>query len=170
MSLAQQIRDAMRRLGGPATSAEIAEQLEDENAGPKVAKHMHVAVQQGWAAIDREERPYRYTLVEGRAAKVEAFGSKNPHVVHAAQSAGKKRKAGAEKRQLVRRQIRAVHAKTPSEIDATRTTTELREIDPGNPLPVPRHLLLLVCALALSPDEPSSMERRLLADLIKAAA
>lgn len=78
MSLAQQIRDAMRRIGGPATSTEIAEQCEDEPTASDVSTRLNNGEAQGWVMVDRSERPLRYTLIEAAAAKAEAFVAKNP--------------------------------------------------------------------------------------------
>lgn len=112
MSLAQRIRDAMRRLGGTGTAGEIAEQTEGDEADlPRlVAKQLGVGEANGWCEVDRTERPHRYLLVEPRAKQIEEGNRADPTRVVASQVAAERRKAGAAKRELHRRQARAMHS------------------------------------------------------------
>lgn len=112
MSLAQRIRDAMRRIGGTGTAGEIAEQTEGDEADlPRlVAKQLGVGEANGWCEVDRTERPHRYLLVEPRAKQIEEGNRADPTRVVASQVAAERRKAGAAKRELHRRQARAMHS------------------------------------------------------------
>jgi hypothetical protein len=173
MSLSQQVRNALRQIGGPANASQITEQLEDETESGEVSKLLFALEKRGFVAVNRDARPFTYTLVTERADAVDEPRKKKAQKAGQAKPAAKEKPAPKSRRGRPRKSDKA--ASKPKRKYTRRQPAAAAEPPRGRSAPSTVTLasdqVRRLCVLAINPVEAlDAADRRLIADCLLQAA